>query len=136
MSSNQINPSVGYNYDTDPRTIVRLCHSFVYEGDKPLSDEECDEILAERARRAQEEKEAWLNEPILPPTESDKYEIIKKEVPYGGTNGNPVTEGVQNIVTISAYNELCDHYTEVNFYNKDELNKFISQLQQVADHLN
>lgn len=136
MSSNQINPSVGYNYDTDPRTLVRLCHSFVYEGDKRLTDAECDEILAERARKAQEEKQAWLNEPILPPTGSGEYKIIKQEVPYGGTNGNPVTEGVQNIVTIEVYNVSEDYYTEINFYNKDELNKFISQLQQVADHLN
>lgn len=136
MSSNsQINPSVGYNYDTDPRTLVRLCHSFVYEGDKRLTDEECDKIIAELARIAQEEKEAWNNKPILPPTGSDEYEIIKKEVPYGGTNGNPVTEGVQNIVTLKVYNEYAD-YANVNFYNKDELNKFISELQEVADLLN
>ena len=132
MSSDfQINPSVGYNPDTNLRSLVRLCH----EGDKPLSDEECDKILAESARKAQEEKQAWLNKPILPPTGSDEYEIIKKEVPYGGTNGNPVTEGVQNIVTLSALNKWGD-YSDVNFYNKEELNKFISELQKVADHLN
>lgn len=100
-----------------------------------MSDEECDKILAESARKAQEEKQAWLNKPILPPTGSDEYEIIKKEVPYGGTNGNPVTEGVQNIVTLSALNKWGD-YSDVNFYNKEELNKFISELQKVADHLN
>lgn len=127
----QIRPTVGYNYDTDPRNLVMLCH----DGDKPLTDKECDEILERNARRAQEEKQAWLNKPILPPTGSDEYEIIKKEIPYGGTNGNPVTEGIQNIVTLKVYNEYED-YANVNFYNKEELNKFISQLQEVADHLN
>ena len=127
----KINPSVGKNPNTDPRTLVRLS----YDSDKILTDEECDAILAANAKRAEEEKQAWLNKPILPPSGSDEYEIIKKEVPYGGTNGNPVTEGVQNIVTLSALNKWGD-YSEVNFYNKEELNKFISELQQVAEHLN
>lgn len=132
MSSEfQIRPTVGYNYDTDPRTLVMLCH----DGDKPLTDKECDEILERNAKRAQEEKEAWRNKPILPQTGSDEYEIIKKEIPYGGTNGNPVTEGIQNIVTVQVYHD-SDVYTRVNFYNKEELNKYISELQEVADHLN
>lgn len=131
MSSGfKINPSDGKNPNTDPRILVRLAYH------KILTDAECDAILAEWQLRAEEERQAWLNDPILPPSGSDEYEIIKKEVPYGGTNGNPVTEGVQNIVTISVYNERYDHYTEINFYNKEELNKFISELQQVADHLN
>jgi hypothetical protein len=127
----QIRPTGVTNFDTDARTLLRMAH----DGDTPLTDKECDEILAKNARRAEEQEKAWRNKPILPPTGSDEYKIIKKEIPYGGTNGNPVTEGIQNIITVQVYHD-SDVYTRVNFYNKEELNNYISQLQQFADHLN
>jgi hypothetical protein len=125
----QISPGVAENYCTDLRTLVRLSH----DGDKPLTDEECDKILAENAELARKREEDRLNMPILPQRWSDEYTIIKKDIPYGGTIGNPVTEGIQKVVTleVSSNYDLC----RVNFHNKEELNKLISELQQVSDHL-
>ncbi len=123
-----LNSSVAENPHTDLRTLVRLAH----DGDKPLTDAECDKIIAENNERARQLEEARLNRPILPQTWTNEYEIIKKDIPYGGTFGNPVTEGIQKVVTLKVFgDEIC----MVNFYNKEELNKLISELQQVSDHL-
>jgi len=133
----QINPGFAENcfaenYFTDPRTLVRLTH----DGDKPLTNEECDKILAENAERARREEEDRLNMHILPQRWSDEYTIIKKDIPYGGTIGNPVTEGIQKVVTLEVSSNQGYDLCRVNFYNKEELNKLISELQQVSDHLN
>lgn len=125
-----INSSVAENPHMSLRTLVRLAH----DGDMPLTDEECDKIIAENNERARQLEEARLNWPILPPTWSNVYEIIKKDIPYGGTFGNPVTEGIQKVVTLRV-SDIDDYCLQVNFYNKEELNKFISELQQVSDHL-
>jgi hypothetical protein len=126
------NSSVAENPHTDLRTLVRLAHN----GDKPLTDEECDKIIAENNERARQLEEARLNRPILPQTWTNEYEIIRgKDIPYGGTVGNPVTEGIQKVVTLVVFDNDDDYFLPVNFYNKKELNKLISELQQVSDHL-
>jgi hypothetical protein len=122
--------SLAENPHTDLRTLVRLAH----DGDNPLTDAECDKIIAENNERARQLEEARLNRPILPQTWTDRYDIIEKSIPYGGTVGNPVTEGIQKVVTLRIIDEV-DYSVHVNFYNRKELNKFISELLQVSDHL-
>jgi hypothetical protein len=125
-----LNPSLAENPHTDLRTLVRLS----YDGDKPLTDEECDKIITKNNERARQLEEARLNRPRLPQTGTNNYNIIKKDIPYGGTIGNPVAEGIQRVVTLEVF-DWHDDCNYVNFYNKKELDKFISELQQVSDHL-
>jgi hypothetical protein len=81
-----------------------------------------------KEQRRKEREEIYNNTPILPLSGLDTYEVyyIKRE--YGGTNGNPVTEGVQTIVSVEVWNDAgrsCNIY----FYKKEELDKFILELQ-------
>jgi hypothetical protein len=79
-------------------------------------------------QRRKEREEAYNNTPILPLSGTDSYEIHSIVREYGGTNGNPVTEGIQTIVSVEVWND-DDPSCNINFYNKEELDKFILELQ-------
>jgi hypothetical protein len=53
-----------------------------------------------KEKRRKEREEIYNNTPILPFSGSDTYKVYYIEREYGGTNGNPVTEGVQTIVSV------------------------------------
>jgi hypothetical protein len=81
-----------------------------------------------KEQRRKEREEIYNNTPILPFSGTDSYEIHSIVREYGGTNGNPVTEGVQTIVNVEVWND-AGRSCNMNFYNKEELDKFILELQ-------
>ena len=83
-----------------------------------------------KEQRRKEREEIYNNTPILPFSGSDSYKVYYIEREYGGTNGNPITEGVQTIVSVEVWNdEGIGDGGNINFYNKEELDKFILELQ-------
>ena len=87
-----------------------------------------DQIEEYKEQQHIQRKEEYNNRPILPFTGSDSYEISTIVRNYGGTIGNPIVEGTQTIVNISIWNDN-ENNCNINFYNKDELNVFIQELQ-------
>lgn len=125
--------AIATNPSLSEDTFIRLC------ADRKLTDTEVNEIKEQNKQKAEEQEAARLNSPRLPVSDhpdSLPHKIIRKTHEYGGTIGAPVTEGIQKFVTLEVYNPQTDHYHTLNFYNKDELNTFISKLQETLGHFN
>jgi hypothetical protein len=84
-----------------------------------------------KEQRRKEREEIYNNTPILPFSGTDSYKIYSIVREYGGTNGNPVTDGVQTIVNVEVWND-AGRSCNMNFYNKEELDKFILELQDAG----
>jgi hypothetical protein len=85
-----------------------------------------------KEQRRKEREEIYNNTPILPFSGSDTYKVYYIEREYGGTNGNPITEGVQTIVSVEVWSD-DGRSCNINFYNKDKLDNFILELQVARD---
>ena len=125
--------AIATNPSLSEDTSIRLC------ADRKLTDAEVNEIKKQNKQKAKKQEAASLNSPPLPISDhpdSLPPKIIKKTHEYGGTIGAPVTEGIQKFVTLEVYIPITDHYLTLNFYNKDELENFISELQESLSHFN